>query len=67
MAVVTQTLADRTNCANDDTLLECLRDIEPFDLHLLTFGMVFSPALDDTTIVEDLLDIHQVNYYVKTH
>ena len=51
----TEFLARRMGCSNDDTLLECLRDVPAEELLVVLFTA--GPVIDGTTLLDDPLTL----------
>ena len=58
-AFFTELLSTQVGCRNDDTLLECLRDIQAFDLVLDASAILFpaTPVIDGATLLDHPLNL----------
>ena len=54
----TEQVASLTGCSNDDTLIQCLRDLPAEDLAIVDGITIFAgPVVDGTTLLDDPLNL----------
>ena len=50
-------LANMSSCSNNDTFIQCLRDLPAEDLERYGRDIFFVPTIDGSTLLEDPLDL----------